>query len=52
MKSNRQVKLSGGLDAKHDGELREDELQTVEGGAASLYQACCTGKHIPEVVIH
>ncbi len=33
------------------GQLSDDELDAVTGGTTSLYQYCCTGKHIPEVKI-
>jgi len=49
MKSNSQLNLSGALDTNQEAELTDIELQTVTAG--SLYQSCCTGKHIPTVVI-
>jgi bacteriocin-like protein len=51
MKSNSQLKLSGAVSANNEGELTDQELQTVTGGAGSLYQNCCTGKHFPAVVV-
>jgi type VI protein secretion system component Hcp len=42
--------------ASRDRELRDDELDAVTGGAkdtasTKLMEACCPGKHIPNVVI-
>ncbi len=31
------------------GELSDDELDTITGGATSLYQYCCTGTHFKRV---
>ena len=40
---------------EHHDPLADSELDAVTGGAdaatAKLYEACCTGKHIPNVVI-
>lgn len=44
------VRTSSETDLARADELRDDELNSVTGGA-SLMERCCKGTHIPEVTI-